>query len=35
MRGKDRDRRPGDILAEIEAVVDQGAIEVTLLGQNV
>lgn len=35
LRGKERDRRPGDILAEIEAVVDQGAIEVTLLGQNV
>jgi tRNA-2-methylthio-N6-dimethylallyladenosine synthase len=29
------DRRPGDILAEIEALVAQGVIEVTLLGQNV
>ena len=35
LRGKQRDRRPGDVLAEIEAVADQGAIEVTLLGQNV
>jgi tRNA-2-methylthio-N6-dimethylallyladenosine synthase len=35
LRGKERDRRPGAILAEIEALVDQGAIEVTLLGQNV
>ena len=35
LRGKERDRRPGDILAEIQAVVDEGAIEVTLLGQNV
>ncbi|MEE6274028.1 tRNA (N6-isopentenyl adenosine(37)-C2)-methylthiotransferase MiaB [Georgenia sp. MJ206] len=35
LRGKERDRRPGDVLAEIEAVVAQGAIEVTLLGQNV
>lgn len=35
LRGKQRDRRPGDILAEIHAVADQGAIEVTLLGQNV
>ncbi|MDT3767524.1 tRNA (N6-isopentenyl adenosine(37)-C2)-methylthiotransferase MiaB [Gleimia hominis] len=35
LRGKERDRRPGEILAEIEAVVAQGAIEVTLLGQNV
>lgn len=35
LRGKENDRRPGDILAEIQAVVDDGAIEVTLLGQNV
>jgi len=35
LRGRERDRRPGDILAEIEAVVAEGAIEVTLLGQNV
>src|SRR4051794_27066417 len=35
LRGKEQDRRPGDVLAEIEALVDDGAIEVTLLGQNV
>lgn len=35
LRGKERDRRPGDVLAEVEALVAQGAIEVTLLGQNV
>jgi len=35
LRGKEKDRRPGDILAEIRSLVDDGAIEVTLLGQNV
>jgi tRNA-2-methylthio-N6-dimethylallyladenosine synthase len=35
LRGKEKDRRPGDILAEVQALVDDGAIEVTLLGQNV
>jgi tRNA-2-methylthio-N6-dimethylallyladenosine synthase len=35
LRGKERDRRPGDILAEIGALVADGIIEVTLLGQNV
>lgn len=35
LRGKERDRRPGDILAEVEALAEQGVIEVTLLGQNV
>ncbi len=35
LRGKERDRRPGEILAEIEALVAQGVIEITLLGQNV
>jgi tRNA-2-methylthio-N6-dimethylallyladenosine synthase len=35
LRGKERDRRPGDILAEVEALVADGVIEVTLLGQNV
>ena len=29
------DRRPGDVLAEVQALVDQGVLEVTLLGQNV
>lgn len=35
LRGKEMDRRPGDILAEIEALVGEGVLEVTLLGQNV
>ncbi|MGI9197557.1 MAG: tRNA (N6-isopentenyl adenosine(37)-C2)-methylthiotransferase MiaB [Candidatus Nanopelagicales bacterium] len=35
LRGKEKDRRPGDILAEIEALVAEGVLEVTLLGQNV
>ena len=35
LRGKEKDRRPGDILAEVQALVDDGAIEITLLGQNV
>ena len=35
LRGKEQDRRPGDILAEVKALVDQGVSEVTLLGQNV
>ncbi len=35
LRGKEKDRRPGDILAEVKALVADGAIEVTLLGQNV
>ena len=35
LRGKEKDRRPGEILGEIEALVADGVIEVTLLGQNV
>ncbi len=35
LRGKEKDRRPGDVLAEVQELVNQGAIEVTLLGQNV
>ncbi len=35
LRGKEKDRRPGDILAEIEALVAEGVTEITLLGQNV
>jgi tRNA-2-methylthio-N6-dimethylallyladenosine synthase len=35
LRGTERDRRPGEILAEVEALVAQGVVEVTLLGQNV
>ncbi len=29
------DRRPADVLAEIRALVDDGVLEITLLGQNV
>jgi tRNA-2-methylthio-N6-dimethylallyladenosine synthase len=35
LRGREQDRRPGEILAEVQALVDQGVLEVTLLGQNV
>ncbi|MDC5695793.1 tRNA (N6-isopentenyl adenosine(37)-C2)-methylthiotransferase MiaB [Intrasporangium calvum] len=35
LRGKEQDRRPGEILAEVEALVAQGVVEITLLGQNV
>ncbi|HEY3735131.1 MAG TPA: tRNA (N6-isopentenyl adenosine(37)-C2)-methylthiotransferase MiaB [Streptosporangiaceae bacterium] len=35
LRGQEKDRRPGDVLAEIRALVEGGVIEVTLLGQNV
>src|SRR5215212_8409216 len=35
LRGTERDRRPGDVLAEVRALVEQGVLEVTLLGQNV
>lgn len=35
LRGKERDRSPTDILAEVQSLVDQGVLEVTLLGQNV
>ncbi|WP_448616061.1 tRNA (N6-isopentenyl adenosine(37)-C2)-methylthiotransferase MiaB [Modestobacter sp. URMC 112] len=35
LRGTEKDRRPGDVLAEVQALVDQGVLEVTLLGQNV
>jgi tRNA-2-methylthio-N6-dimethylallyladenosine synthase len=35
LRGREKDRRPGEILAEVRALVDQGVLEVTLLGQNV
>jgi len=35
LRGKETDRRPGDILAEVRSLVEQGVLEVTLLGQNV
>jgi tRNA-2-methylthio-N6-dimethylallyladenosine synthase len=35
LRGRQTDRRPGEILAEIQALVASGVQEVTLLGQNV
>ena len=35
LRGTEKDRRPGEILAEIEALVAEGVSEITLLGQNV
>jgi tRNA-2-methylthio-N6-dimethylallyladenosine synthase len=35
LRGREKDRRRGEILAEVQALVDQGVLEVTLLGQNV
>jgi len=35
LRGRERDRDRGDILAEVEALVAAGVLEITLLGQNV
>jgi tRNA-2-methylthio-N6-dimethylallyladenosine synthase len=35
LRGREEDRRPGDVLAEVRALVEDGVLEVTLLGQNV
>ncbi len=35
LRGKEEDRRPADVLREVEVLVAQGVLEVTLLGQNV
>ena len=35
LRGREEDRRPGDVLAEVTALVGEGVVEVTLLGQNV
>jgi tRNA-2-methylthio-N6-dimethylallyladenosine synthase len=35
LRGRETDRPPADVLAEIEALVHAGVVEITLLGQNV
>ena len=35
LRGVEKDRQPADILTEMRALIDQGVIEITLLGQNV
>ena len=35
VRGREVSRRPGDIIREVEQLVAEGVIEVTLLGQNV
>jgi tRNA-2-methylthio-N6-dimethylallyladenosine synthase len=35
LRGREVDRRPGEVLAEVAALVAEGVLEVTLLGQNV
>jgi tRNA-2-methylthio-N6-dimethylallyladenosine synthase len=35
LRGRERDRRPAEILREVETLVADGVVEITLLGQNV
>jgi tRNA-2-methylthio-N6-dimethylallyladenosine synthase len=35
LRGREQDRRPGDVLAEVAALAAEGVLEITLLGQNV
>ena len=35
LRGNEKDRAASDIVAEARALVEQGVIEITLLGQNV
>jgi tRNA-2-methylthio-N6-dimethylallyladenosine synthase len=35
LRGTEQDRRPGEVLREVEVLAEQGVLEVTLLGQNV
>ena len=35
VRGREKSRKPGDILAEFKSLVEAGYKEITLLGQNV
>ena len=35
VRGREQSRRPGEVVAEVTALADQGITEITLLGQNV
>ncbi|MEP6980574.1 MAG: MiaB/RimO family radical SAM methylthiotransferase, partial [Nakamurella sp.] len=35
LRGRETDRRPGDVLAEVGMLAADGVLEITLLGQNV
>ena len=35
VRGREQSRRPGEIVAEVAALADEGVKEITLLGQNV
>jgi tRNA-2-methylthio-N6-dimethylallyladenosine synthase len=35
LRGKERSRRVGDVVGEVQALADTGVVEITLLGQNV
>jgi tRNA-2-methylthio-N6-dimethylallyladenosine synthase len=35
VRGREQSRRPGDIVAEVTRLADEGVCEITLLGQNV